>query len=108
MTYDFVRYMDDIAAWYQDVLTTHYPDGPDKDAKEAILACRDQFARLASEDPSPAAGAASVQWARVVVMLADAEQELGRPGWRPEWMDVYEHFVLGDDEVFGPFGPNGS
>ncbi|GGV19163.1 hypothetical protein GCM10010275_71020 [Streptomyces litmocidini] len=43
-----------------------------------------------------------MQWARVVLVLADAERDAGRPGWRHEWTETYEYYVPGDDQVFGP------
>jgi len=107
MTYDFAQHMDEIAAWYHGILTDHYPDGPDRDAKEFVLTHRNKFARLAAEDATPAVGVAAVQWNRAVLVLADAERDLGRPGWRPEWTDVYEYYVPGNDTVFGPFGVAG-
>ncbi|MFI6690107.1 hypothetical protein [Streptomyces sp. NPDC050485] len=50
---------------------------------------------------------AAVQWNRAVLVLADAERDLGRPGWRGEWTDVYECCVPGNEMVLGPFGPEG-
>ncbi|MFJ8314037.1 MULTISPECIES: hypothetical protein [unclassified Streptomyces] len=107
MTYDFTRHMEEIAAWYRAILTDVYPDGPDRDAKEVVLDQRDEFTRLATDDVAPAVGAAAVQWNRAVLILAEAERELGRPGWRPEWTDVSEYYVPGGDPVYGPFGPAG-
>ncbi|MFD7574398.1 hypothetical protein ACFV6U_28400 [Streptomyces sp. NPDC059810] len=57
---------------------------PDRDAKGLLLAHCDEFARLAAQDPSPTVGAATVQWARAVLVLADAERDAGRPGWQGE------------------------
>ncbi|MFD4320451.1 hypothetical protein [Streptomyces sp. NPDC058548] len=83
--YDFTRHLGAIAAWYRAVLTDLYPAGPDRDAKVLLLNHYEEFARLAAQDPSPAVGAAAVQWARTVLVLADAERDSGRPGWRHEW-----------------------
>lgn len=105
MTYDFTRRMDEIATWYRSVLATHHPAGADREAKELLLTYRDRFAMLAAQGAAPAAGVAAVQWNRVILVLAETERELGRPGWRPAWVDVDEHFVLGDDVIHGPFGP---
>ncbi|MEH0407378.1 hypothetical protein ACFY7V_33965 [[Kitasatospora] papulosa] len=49
-----------------------------------VLAHYDEFAQLAAEDPSPAVGAAAVQRARAVLVLAEAERDAGRPGWQHE------------------------
>jgi hypothetical protein len=43
-----------------------------------------------------------VQWARAVLVLADAEWNAGRAGWQPEWTEVCKHYVSGDDRAFGP------
>ncbi|MFG3042209.1 hypothetical protein ACGFYZ_35460 [Streptomyces sp. NPDC048330] len=101
-TYDFTRHLGEKAAWYRVVLCDRYPAGPDRDARVLLLDHFDEFARLAGQDPSPAVGAAAVQWARVVLVLADAERDAGRSGWRPQWSEAYEHYVPGDDQVFGP------
>ncbi|MFE1500338.1 hypothetical protein ACFW89_35390, partial [Streptomyces albidoflavus] len=107
MTYDFTRHMDEIATWYHSVLSDLYPAGPDRDAKRLLLAHHQEFATLAANDPSPTIGAAAVQWARAIVVLADAERDLGRPGWQPEWTEVYEYYVSGNDPVLGPSAPQG-
>ena len=107
MTYDFARHMEEIATWYRSILTDLYPEDHDRTAKELILHSRDEFARLAAESVEPAIGVAAVQWNRAVLTLAEAERHLGRPGWRPEWVDVYEYYLPGNDMVFGPFGPAG-
>ncbi|AJC61935.1 hypothetical protein [Streptomyces sp. 769] len=104
---DFTRHMAEITVWYQALLTGLYPDGPDRQAKELIVDHRNEFAELAATDASPAVGVAAVQWNRAVLILADAERDLGRPGWRPEWTDVYEYYLPGNDAVLGPFGAAG-
>lgn len=107
MDYDFTRRMDEIAVWYGSILTDLYPDGPDRAAKELVVSHRDRFAKLAAEDAAPAVGVAAVQWNRAVLVLAEAERDLGRPGWQSDWTDVYEYYVPGNDTTLGPFGPEG-
>ncbi|MDX3507451.1 hypothetical protein PV755_00690 [Streptomyces caniscabiei] len=106
--YPYARYADEIASWYQGVLETHYPDGPDRVAKERFCMYRDSFVEQAqAEGASRAVVAAAVQWQRVVLTLADGERDQGRAGWHPEWTDAYEYYVDGNDGLFGPHGPAG-
>lgn len=106
--YPYAFYADQIAAWYGRVLAAHYPEGPDRTAKENFLAYRQRLVREArSEGASRAVVAAAVQWQRVVLTLADAERDLGRPGWEHRWTDAYEYYVDGNDPLFGPHGPAG-
>lgn len=103
--FPYARHMDDIATWYRQVLVD------DEDSGEAgvfIVDARDNFARTAREpDPSREVLVAVVQWNRAVLYLADEERERGRPGWRPEWMEVWEFFMPGNDSVLGPYGRPG-
>lgn len=109
MTYDFAQHADEIAAWYRMTLSEHYPAGFDTEAKELFLGYRDRLAKEANREDAPQEVlAAAVQWNRVVLILAEAERDLGRPGWRGEWTDAYEHYVDGDDPVLGPYGPTGA
>lgn len=106
--YSYARYADEIAAWYRQVLSAHYPEGPDRTAKENFCAYRDRLVALArAVGASRAVVAAAVQWQRVVLTLADAERDLGRAGWEHRWTDAYEYYVDGNDPVFGPHGPAG-
>lgn len=106
--YPYARHADEITDWYRSVLAAHYPKGPDRDAKTLIIGYRDDFAKEAQQPEAPRTlVAAAVQWTRAVMILADAERELGRPGWQQEWTDAYEYFVMGNDQVFGPYGPAG-
>ncbi|MEU7322723.1 hypothetical protein AB0465_40760 [Streptomyces griseoviridis] len=101
MAYDMTTRLHQIAAWYGDALLER-PAGPDREALGALLSSWQAAADRATTDPSPAAGVAFVQWARVLLILAEAERERGRTGWRPDWTPVYEEFVDGDDPVHGP------
>ncbi|MFD3571413.1 hypothetical protein [Streptomyces sp. NPDC058667] len=78
---DFTCHLGKVADWYRAVLTELYPAGPDRDAK-VLLFGRDDKSGLA-QDLAPAVGAAVVQWARVVLVLPDAEGDAGRAGWQP-------------------------
>lgn len=103
-SYDFTTHLTAITHWYTTILAT-YPAGPDREAKKLLLVYRDRFAQRAAEDPAPEAGVAATQWNRMMLILAEAEREAGRPGWQPEWTGVYEHYIDGDDMLHGPFGP---
>ncbi|MGW2861900.1 hypothetical protein [Streptomyces sp. NPDC001205] len=107
--YPFARYMDEIAAWYRDIITTCYPKGDDQLSKGLILDDRDRFARMVTEqpDPTPELLAAAVQWNRTVLLLADSEKDQDRPGFKPEWVAVWDYYIDGNDEILGPYGPSG-
>ncbi|MFJ2515588.1 hypothetical protein ACIPEL_36225 [Streptomyces griseoviridis] len=98
---DMTTRLHQIAAWYGDALQER-PDGPDRDALETLLSSWQLAADRAATDPAPAVGVAFVQWARVLLILAEAEREHGRNGWRSDWTAVYEEFIDGDDPVHGP------
>ncbi|MET8826058.1 hypothetical protein ABZX40_13380 [Streptomyces sp. NPDC004610] len=103
MTYDHALHLRQITDWYEQVLQQHYPAGPDRGAKELILATHRRVTADAIADPTPVTQAAAVQWARAVLILADAEHDAGRPGWRDEWTDVYEYYVTSN--ILGPYAP---
>lgn len=107
--YPFARYMDEVAAWYREILDTHYSKGDDQLTKRLIVDDRDAFARMAREQPDPPLEllAAVVQWNRAVLYLADMERDQGRPGFKPDWVAVWDYYVHGNDEVLGPYGPDG-
>ncbi len=42
-----------------------------------------------------------------VLVLAGAERDAGRPGWRGEWTEAFEYYVPGDDQVLGPLAKAG-
>ncbi|MEU7323430.1 hypothetical protein ABZ682_23190 [Streptomyces griseoviridis] len=98
---DMTTRLHQIADWYGVVLQER-PAGPDREALEVLLSSWQAAADRAASDPSRAVGVAFVQWARVLLIIAEAERERGQSGWQPDWTDVYEEFVAGDDPVHGP------
>lgn len=106
--YDFEGHMEAIARWYDMILAEHYPEGHDRQVKKNILQERDIYARRLSQPDAPIElVAAAVQWNRVLLHLAIAEEEAGRPGWRSEWDEVWEYYHDGNHPVLGPYGPEG-
>lgn len=78
----------EIAAWYRGVLGS-YPEGPDREAKALLLDLAER-AVAGSAKARWRRRAVASEWARVLLILAEAEREAGWPGWRTEWTGAYE------------------
>ncbi|MEU3603071.1 hypothetical protein ABZ714_30830 [Streptomyces sp. NPDC006798] len=91
-TYDDTTALAEIADWYLGTLGTRR-EGPDLAARMLLVELYAQAAGRAAADPSPVKVAEARTMGRVLLVLADAERESGRPGWQERWTEVYEDYV---------------